>query len=432
MNISLIIIVDHAIFAPNEFTIKGMYWESYSHDKMKSIVFDALKHNLDYRENQVLGLPASYLDTEVFYDDAPFLKDAPFLSALIANPNHIGCHTLNESEEAFTGTHKIEKELIDLCAKEIFEGGEEEFDGYVASGGTEANIQAMWILKNFYMKEHKASADEIALFYSEDAHYSMPKGATLLGLHKIVTKVDDVTRRVTRKSVVEGIKIAKEKGCKYFIVVMNMSTTMFGSVDDINEITGWLDETKVEYKVHVDGAFGGYIYPFAVEKNSYTFRNPKITSFTLDGHKMLQSPYGTGIYLTRKGFMEYALTEEANYVKGKDYTLVGSRSGANAIAIWMIMRTYGSEGWKSKIRNLLNKTSRLCSNLDEKGVRYFRNPDMNIVTIRGEYISNELANRYMLVPDTHEGQPKWWKIVMMDHVRQGLVDKFLFDLDISK
>lgn len=408
-----------------------MYWESYSHDKMKSIVFDALKNNLDYRDNQVLGLPASYLDSEVFYDDAPFLKDAPFLTALIANPNHIGCHTLNESESAFEGTHKIEKELIDLCAQQIFKGEEENFDGYVASGGTEANIQAIWILKNYYMQTFDAAADEIALVYSEDAHYSMPKAAQLLSLQTVVTIVDEVTRQVIRESVIERVNIARKKGIKHFIVVMNMSTTMFGSVDDIDAITGWLDELDIDYMVHIDGAFGGYIYPFAVEDSRYTFKNSKITSFTLDGHKMLQSPYGTGIYLTRKGYMEFALTEEANYVKGKDYTLVGSRSGANAIAIWMIMRTYGSDGWKSKIKGLLNKTSRLCGNLDDRGVEYFRNPDMNIVTIRAEYISEELANKYMLVPDIHEATVKWWKIVVMDHVKQGLLDQFLGDLDAS-
>jgi len=405
-----------------------MYWESYSHDKMKRIIFDALKHNLDYRENQVLGLPASYLDEEVFYHDAPFLKDAPFLSALIANPNHIGCHTLNESEAAFIGTHQIEKELIDLCAKEIFEGGEEEFDGYVASGGTEANIQAMWILKNYYIKEFGANANEIALVYSEDAHYSMPKGAALLSLNRVVTKVDDVTRRITQQSVIEGIENAKKNGSKYFIVVMNMSTTMFGSVDDIDQITTWLDALDVNYKIHVDGAFGGYIYPFAIDNSSYTFRNPKINSFTLDGHKMLQSPYGTGIYLTRKGFMEYALTEEANYVKGKDYTLVGSRSGANAIAVWMIMRTYGSDGWKAKVKNLLNKTTRLCNGLEERGITYFRNPDMNIITIRSEFVDHDVARKFMLVPDSHDGNPKWYKIVVMDHVKQGLMDRFLMEL----
>lgn len=408
-----------------------MHWESYSHDKMKSIIFDALKKNLDYREKPVLGLPASYLDPEVFYDDAPFLKDAPFLTALIGNPNHIGCHTLNESEAAFEGTHKIEKELIDLCAQQIFEGGDHEFDGYVASGGTEANIQAIWILKNYYMQEFDADADEIGLVFSEDAHYSMPKAAKLLSLQTVVTVVDETTRSITKESVVERIATAKKKGIKYFIVIMNMSTTMFGSVDDIDQITGWLDELDIDYKVHIDGAFGGYIYPFAVANSSYTFKNHHINSFTLDGHKMLQSPYGTGIYLTRKGFMEYALTEEANYVKGKDYTLVGSRSGANAIAVWMIMRTYGSDGWKAKITKLLNKTTRLCSNLDDRGVEYFRNPDMNIVTIRAKYINEELAHKYMLVPDVHDANVKWWKIVVMDHVKQGLIDSFLSDLDAN-
>jgi len=406
-----------------------MHWESYSHKEIKEVVFKALEQNLDYRDKPVLGLPASYLDTEVFYDDAPFLKDAPFLSALIANPNHIGCHTLNESEAAFEGTHQIEKELIDLCAQQIFEGGDEEFDGYVASGGTEANIQAIWILKRYYEIEFDAQPNEIAVIYSEDAHYSMPKASKLLSLPAFVTKVEEDTRRVTKKSVESCIAKAREAGVKHFVVIMNMSTTMFGSVDDIDEITGWLDCLEVDYRVHIDGAFGGYIYPFSTKSMAYTFQNPKINSFTLDGHKMLQSPYGTGIYLTRKGFIDYALTEEANYVKGKDYTLIGSRSGANAIAIWMIMRTYGSDGWKAKISSLLRKTDRLCGNLDERGVPYFRNPEMNIVTIKASHVSASLAHKYMLVPDAHGDDVKWWKIVVMDHVKQGVIDAFLSELD---
>ena len=408
-----------------------MYWESYSHQKIKEVVFGALEQNLDYREKPVLGLPASYLDTEVFYNDAPFLKDAPFLSALIANPNHIGCHTLNESEAAFTGTHKIEKDLIDICAQQIFRGGDESFDGYVASGGTEANIQAIWILKRYFEIEFNAKHDEIGVVFSEDAHYSMPKACNLLGLKSYVSKVGDATRKVTQQSIERCIETAKADGVNHFVVIINMSTTMFGSVDNINEITTWLDAHNAHYKVHVDAAFGGYLYPFATDSLDHTFQNPKINSFTLDGHKMLQSPYGTGIYLTRKGFMEYALTEEANYVKGKDYTLVGSRSGANAIAVWMIMRTYGSEGWTNKMKTLLTKTDRLCAALDERGVEYFRNPNMNIVAIRGQYVTQELANKYMLVPDVHGNNVKWWKIVVMDHVKQGVIDSFLSDLDLS-
>ena len=218
-----------------------MYWESYSHQKIKEVVFGALEQNLDYREKPVLGLPASYLDTEVFYNDAPFLKDAPFLSALIANPNHIGCHTLNESEAAFTGTHKIEKDLIDICAQQIFRGGNESFDGYVASGGTEANIQAIWILKRYFEIEFNAKHDEIGVVFSEDAHYSMPKACNLLGLKSYVSKVDDATRKVTQQSIERCIETAKADGVNHFVVIINMSTTMFGSVDNINDITTWLD-----------------------------------------------------------------------------------------------------------------------------------------------------------------------------------------------
>lgn len=406
-----------------------MYWERYSHEKIKEIVFGALKNNIDYRDKKVLGLPGSYLDSEVFYDDAPFLSEAPYLSTLLANPNHIGCHTLNESESAFAGTQAIERDLIKICAEQLFEGGDEHYDGYVASGGTEANIQAVWILKQYFEQEFSAKHDQIALVYSEDAHYSMPKAAKLLSLKSIVVAVDDKTREVKQDSLEASIKSAKNDGIERFIYVINMSTTMFGSVDDIDGITACLDKLAVHYMVHVDAAFGGYVYPFSTKNASLSFQNPKINSFTLDGHKMLQSPYGTGIYLTRQGFMDYALTEEANYVKGKDYTLVGSRSGANAVAIWMIMRTYGSEGWREKVNKLLAKTERFCSALKARGIAFYRHPDMNIITIEAEYIPSSLAEKYMLVPDVHEGEPKWWKIVVMDHVRQGVVDQFFADLD---
>lgn len=407
-----------------------MFWESYSHNKLKKIVFDALEQNLDYRHKPVLGLPASYLDTEVFYQDAPFLKDAPFLSAMIANPNHIGCHTLNESEAAFEGTQKIEAELIDICAKEIFQGKEAHYDGYVASGGTEANIQAIWILKRYYEQEFEAKSDEIALVCTADAHYSMPKAGSLLSLDRYTLPVDSETRKITSEAT-SVLRRAQSEGKKYFIVVLNMGTTMFGSVDDIDEVTDWMDELELTYKVHIDAAFGGFIYPFTDDHNKLTFQNSRINSFTLDGHKMLQSPYGTGIYITRQGFMEYALTEEANYVKGKDYTLIGSRSGANAIAVWMIMRTYGAEGWKMKIRKLIEKTDRLCDNLRDRGVEFYRNPFMNIVTIKAEYVDPRIAKEFLLVPDSHNDRPNWYKIVVMDHVTQGLLDRFLMSLPVE-
>ena len=42
------------------------------------------------------------------------LKDAPVLQTFVANPNHIGCHTLGDSESAFKGTHELEKEVLNV------------------------------------------------------------------------------------------------------------------------------------------------------------------------------------------------------------------------------------------------------------------------------------------------------------------------------
>ncbi|HEY1040958.1 MAG TPA: pyridoxal-dependent decarboxylase, partial [Bacteroidia bacterium] len=376
-----------------------MLWEKYSYSKIKSKVFDALSKNTNYRTENILGIPGTFLDTDIFYDDAPFLKDAPFLSTLIANPNHIGVHTLaDEREDFFKGTQEIEKDLIKICAEEIFGAETNTYDGYVASGGTEANIEALWIYRNHFMHTCGAKINEIAVIFSEDTHYSIPKALNLLNLKGLVLKVNQQTRAIVIRDLEQKLEYALAAGYKYFIVNLNMSTTMFGSVDDIEQVTYLLNLLQINYKLHVDAAYGGFIYPFTCNNMWYSFRNENISSFSVDGHKMLQAPYGTGIFLIRKNFLKHVCTNEAGYVKGKDYTLCGSRSGANAVCVWMILRIHGSVGWKVKMQGLVDRTTFICEKLDEWKIEYYRNPSLNIVTLKSAYISAGLAQKYNLVP----------------------------------
>lgn len=406
-----------------------MFWEKYTYSKIKSKVFTALSKNTNYSTENIMGIPGTFLDTDIFYDDAPFLKDAPFLSTLIANPNHIGVHTLgDEHEDFFAGTHEIEKDLIKICAEEIFGATPFSYDGYVASGGTEANIEALWIYRNFYLQEYKANLNDIAVVYSADTHYSINKGIDLLNLQGIEIDVHPTSRNIIINDFEQKIEYALARGVKYFIVNINMCTTMFGSVDDIDTITDFLNLLHVNYKLHVDGAYGGFIYPFINTKNTFNFNNKNITSFSIDGHKLLQAPYGTGIFLVRKNYLKYVCTNEASYVKGKDYTLCGSRSGANAVCVWMILRTHGSLGWTVKMHQLIDRTTFICEKLNEFGVEYYRNIDANIVAINANYMSNNLAMKYNLVPDNHDQKPNWYKIVVMPHVKQGIIDSFLLEL----
>lgn len=409
-----------------------MYWKKRSHEQVKEYIFKALEQNLDYRgDRPILGIPGTYLDTTEFYPDAPFLKDAPFMSAMVRNPNHIGVHTLSEDSvlEVFEGTQKIEKELIKLVAEEILNGDVDQQDGYVATGGTEANIQAMWIYRNYFRKKFGARLGEIGLVYSEDSHYSMPKGANILNLTNIILEVDPETREIKKESLEQKIKEASKNGIKYFIVIANLSTTMFGSVDDIDMLGDFFTKLNVQFKIHVDAAYGGFIYPFTNTTSRYTFQNPYMNSITADGHKMLQTPYGTGLFLIRKDYFDFVKTDEAQYIPGKDFTISGSRSGANAISMWMILQIHGSEGWKYKMETLCDKTERICKKLERMGVEYFRNPHLNIIAIKAKYMSKELANKYYLVADSYEFEPKWFKIVVMPHVKQGTIDAFLMDLE---
>ena len=407
-----------------------LYWKKLSKEERKNRVQNALNSNVNFKKDTSLGYPASSLDGKVFYE-ASFLKEAPVLQTFVANPNHIGCHTLGDSESAFKGTQVLEKEVLNILGVDVFKADPESFDGYISPGGTEANIQAVWMYRNYFMYQYKATLEEIVILASEDTHYSIPKSANLLQLDWLKIPVGFEDRKLDQKALETIVASAINNAKKYFIVVSNMGTTMFGSVDNPNDYISVLEAHNVLYKLHIDGAYGGFVYPFSNQESTINFSNPKISSITIDAHKMLQAPYGTGVFICRKDLIENVLTSEAEYVEGMDLTLCGSRSGANAVAVWMILRTYGPHKWFEKISVLQMRTQFLCNQLDALDIKYFREPFMNIVTLHAEYIPKSIAEKYDLVPETHNLTNKWYKIVLMNHVEIEDLTKFINELKAS-
>ena len=404
---------------------KNRMWKQLTDQQINDRVFAALENVVDFRSHSILGLPASSLDKRVFFDGATFLRDSPFMSALVRNPNHIGCHTFGDSEKHFGGTHEIEREVIRICSEDILGSALDECDGYVASGGTEANIQAIWVYRNLFQSEFGASAKEIKVIASADAHYSIAKACNLLGLERVSVPVNETTRGIELEQLDALIRDSRSDGTKCWIVVANMGTTMFGSVDSPNAIVQRLESVGATYRLHIDGAFGGFVYPFTGDLREHGFANQCVSSVSLDAHKVLQAPYGTGVFLARKGLLQHVNTDEANYVDGFDSTLIGSRSGANAVAVWMILMTYGPHGWQEKIMTLMSRTNRLCEWLSDKGIDHYRNPRMNVVTIRASHVPREVADRFTLIPDSHSVAPTWYKVVVMDHVTTDALEQLI-------
>ncbi len=405
------------------------YWKKHSKEKLIARIDQALNANVNFQTSKYLGYPVSKLDENVFNTTGAFLDVSPLLKSFIANPNNIGCHTLGKSEEAFKGSQALEREVLEVLAVDIFKAKENEYDGYIATGGTEANIQALWIYRNLYKKQYNASLSEMVILASADTHYSVYKGSNLLSVDTVSIPVDFNSREIITEELDTIVKNLIEKGKKYFMVISNMATTMFGSVDNPDTYAEILNRYKVEFKIHVDGAFGGFIYPISNRQSTINFQNSNISSITIDAHKMLQAPYGTGVFLCRKGLIENVLTKEAQYVDGMDLTIVGSRSGANAIAVWMILFSYGYYGWFEKINTLLLRTEWFCTQMDNLNIEYFRDPFMNIVTLKSKYVPEDLAHKFGLVPDTHNGNNSWYKVIMMDHVEIDDLLKFVNELN---
>ena len=288
--------------------VNRVKWKKFKNLEVLSNQLEkALTKNIRYSKDSIMGFPCSYLDKKIFPEKVS--DNSTYWQLLWENPNHIGCHTYTDGESLFKGTQEIETELLSICAEQLLKSKKGDWDGYVSTGGTESNLQALWIFRNKYIidkyiddpeninandlqKYFLKHVNEINVVYSEDTHYSIYKAAHILNIPQICVPVDNVTRQINVDYLSGCIDQAKISGVNYFIIVLNMGTTMFGSVDNIDPITKLLDSKKIDYTIHIDAAFGGFIYPFTTNNNKLNFQNPKINSFALDAHKMLQAPYG--------------------------------------------------------------------------------------------------------------------------------------------
>lgn len=97
----------------------------------------------------------------------------------------------------------------------------------------------------------------------------------------------------------------------------------------------------------------------------------------------------------------------------------------------MILQAYGSEEGKKFCKTLIENTNYLCSELNSLGVAFYRNPFMNIIAIKFDVRLKSVAENYHLVEDDHKN-PKWWRIVVMQHSTKEMINQFLNDIKNAK
>ncbi|RLF84715.1 tyrosine decarboxylase MfnA [Thermococci archaeon] len=315
------------------------------------------------------------------------------------------------------GSKEIEEEAVQMLGELLHL---RRVYGNIVSGGTEANILAVRAFRNV------SNVEKPELILPESAHFSFLKASDLLkvklvwaGLNRDYSvNVKDVETKITDNTIgIVGIA----------------GTTGLGVVDDIPA----LSDIAVDYGVplHIDAAFGGFVIPFAkalgYELPDFDFRLKGVQSITIDPHKMGMAPIPAGgIVFRKKKYMD-AINVLAPYLAGGKIfqaTITGTRPGANAIAVWALLKHLGFEGYKNVVKEAMENALWFADQIRRlDGVYLIREPMLNIVSFgskRLKKIEAELKAREWGI-SAHRG---YIRIVMMPHVKREHLNNFLKDL----
>jgi tyrosine decarboxylase / aspartate 1-decarboxylase len=270
----------------------------------------------------------------------------------------------------FPGSMQLEREAIASLAELLH--GPKGTAGFIVSGGTEANLMALYAARN---ATHVESPEIVV---PESAHFSFDKICDMLKL-KMVTAKLDATFRVDPASVAQCIT-------KRTIAILgNAGSAELGTVDPI----GALSEIALEHGVplHVDAAFGGLVLPFLRELDysvpDFDFALSGVQSITVDPHKMGMSTIPAGGILFRNSQNLKCIKTQTPYLTEETQcTFVGTRPAASAAAAWAVFESLGREGFRKVVGECMELTTFLYEGLEEVGFEVLLRPQMNIVAFR--------------------------------------------------
>src|SRR5258705_7822178 len=242
--------------------------------------------------------------------------------AMWINPN-------NHALDGGRATSAMEKEAVAEIAGMF---GWKGFLGHLCSGGTMANLEALWVAGQLQPGKK--------ILASEQAHYT--HGRVTSGLQLPFESVPcDARGRMDVNALAKRV----ERG-DVGTVVATMGTTATGSVDPLPEILAL--RAKHGFRIHADAAYGGY---FVLTENlgedaeRAMARIGEADSIVIDPHKHGLQPYGCGCVLFRdpgvgrlyKHDSPYTYFSSAELHLG-EISLECSRPGAAAAALWATQR----------------------------------------------------------------------------------------------
>jgi tyrosine decarboxylase/aspartate 1-decarboxylase len=281
--------------------------------------------------------------------------------------------------------------------------------GYVASGGTEANLQAVRIAREL------GPADPNVVVPGS-AHFSFHKAADVLDVELRVAPVDD-GGRVDTGAVEELIDD------RTAAIVGVAGTTEYGRVDPIPALAALAEDHDV--LLHVDAAYGGFELPFT--DHEWHFEHAPVDTMTIDPHKRGRAAIPAGGLLARRPEFLDALAIETPYLESRSQvTLTGTRSGAGVASAYAALEELWPEGYREDARRSMENATWLAEEFERRDVDVV-SPELSVVAADvGRETFERLRDEGWRISRTEAGEVR---IVCMPHVTRDMLAAFLEDLD---
>ncbi|QQS38289.1 MAG: aspartate aminotransferase family protein [Ignavibacteriales bacterium] len=297
-------------------------------------------------------------------------------------------------------TSPVSARLEDIAAKwlvRILPVASESAVGFT-TGVTMANFCGLAAARHYVLKKHGwdvqefglNGAPQIKVVVSQDAHGSLMKAISLLGLGRgrvIKVPVDDQGKIIAEKfpDVDANTIVCLQAG--------NVNTGSFDPADKIIPVA----KSKGAW-IHVDGAFGlwaGASKSYSHLTNGYELAD----SWATDAHKWLNVPYDSGlVFCKRSDDLRAAMSVSGDYLDqtgGRipyQFTPELSRK-ARGVEIWAALKTLGISG----IDNLITRTcdfAKLFSDiLLSNGIKILNDVVLNQVLV--SFGSDEITSKVM-------------------------------------
>jgi glutamate decarboxylase len=337
-----------------------------------------------------------------------------------------------ETSKAFT---PYEREALAMVHRLIYNFSDSFYDqhiqqrestlGMIVSGGTVANITALWCARNSALRarneftgiENEGLLAALKIYGYTDAvvigsalmHYSFEKAADTMGIgtRNIIKLPVDSANRINLQALRRAVTDCQARNKLVIAIVGIAGTTDFGSIDPLSEMAEIAGEANIHF--HVDAAWGGPVL-FSERYQHKLAGLDKADSVTIDGHKQLYLPMGIGMVVLRDPHKASFIEKQARYiVRPGSYdlgkrSLEGSRSGM-ALFLHAALNIVGRKGYEFLIVESIRKAQYMADSIRARPeFELLTEPEINILTYRyiPESFREKAEKRELTDADNHE------------------------------